>query len=217
MRYIPNTNGGAEAWAGHRRPPLDALPADIAAACREIDTLAEQMHAAARVVSELKAKDHDDAAHLADRDEAVKAARAGKPMPPAKNRDALAAKRDDARRRHEALVGALEQAINDGDTLRWNHSTDDAKAKVAADHAKRREELLTKAGELADLLAAAIAARATIDWCQSGSYQPRPVTWWADVNPALPATLGINRDAAGTVDARDVIRSAIEAVMEEQQ
>lgn len=215
MRFIPNTNGHAEPWSHYRRPPLDALPADIAAAAREIDQLADQMHAAARAVTELKDKTHDETAKNADQVDAVKAARGGKPMPPAKHRDALAAKRDDARRRHEALTGALEQAIDDGNTLRWNHATDDAKAAVAAAHAERRTQLLAKADELAAVLAAAIAERAVADWYYSGSYQPQPVTWWADINPALPATLGITRDASGTVDARNVITAAITAVMED--
>ncbi|MGW4581944.1 hypothetical protein ACWELP_24945 [Rhodococcus aetherivorans] len=206
MRDTGNYSGDRYGLAG--RPPLEALPAELAKLLTEHDTAVQRVRDAERERERLAQRERDEEARKADADAAAAAARAGKKIPPATAAAKLTADRDDAERNVDAQRAAVK-AIRD--------EIDEAR-NAAADKARPGEADRTRIDEAAaafvDALEQAVADRAAYDWMTGRGYMAAAQTWAVDVVPAL-SNHGISRGNSSTVAARAVVTNLVDALLEE--
>lgn len=186
----------------------DDVPENVLEALRAADTQRERARAAQKAVAELASAARDQHAEQRDRDDAVKAAAAGKPIPEPVAVPTLASDRAKAARALEAHTTALAQRFTDVDNARR-----DALEAEADDEQQARIEAIADLTEQAEALAVAIeqehAARGRHAWLRTGQMQQggaRLAPW--DIAPGLQS-YGIG---PGRSDARYMIEPAAAVV-----
>lgn len=190
------------------RPPLEALPAELAKLLTEYDTAIQRVRDAERERERLAQRERDEEARQADAAAAAAAARAGKKIPPAAAATKLAADREEADRAVAAHQAAVKAIRDDLDEAR----------DTAADKARPGEADRARVDEAAatfvTVIEQAVADRAAYDWMNGSGYTAAARTWAVDVVPAL-TNYGIGRDNSSTVAARAVVTNLVAALLEE--
>ncbi|MFE2121032.1 hypothetical protein ACFW9U_10280 [Rhodococcus aetherivorans] len=205
MRY---TTRGGDPLTPAFRPPLEALPGQLAKLLTEYDTAIQRVRDAERERERLAQRERDEEARQADATAAAAAARAGKKIPPATAAAKLAADRDDAERNADAHRAAVKAIRNEIDEAR-DAAADDAEP-TAADRARIDEA----AAAFADALEQAVADRAAYDWMTGSGYTAAARTWAVDVVPVL-SNYGVSRDNGSIVGARAVVTNLVAALLGE--
>jgi hypothetical protein len=212
MRYSPPTVA-TECFGLNRRPPLDALPADVRKVIEELDRINGEIVVATTALRALDDPNLDDSAAAKDAAAAVTAARAGTEMPGMDFAEQLSNDRINARRRVVALETAKAEIEGEAHAARWSINTPEGRTAADKATAKARAEITKAATRLADLIDTAIAARAVADWARSGSYWPRPEVSIIDVVPQIESR-GFQRQDSPPMTVRSIIDGAVAAVME---
>lgn len=201
-------NFGGDRYTPGGRPPLEALPAELAKLLTEHDTAIQRVRDAERERERLAQRERDEEARQADAAAAAAAARAGKKIPPAAAAAKLAADRDEADRAVAAYQAAVKAIRDDLDDAR---DTAADKARPGdADRARIEEATAT----FIEALEQAVADRAAYDWMTGRGYTAAARTWAVDVVPTL-TNCGIGRDNSSTVAARAVVTNLVDALLEE--
>lgn len=190
------------------RPPLEALPVELAKLLTEYDTAIQRVRDAERERERLAQRERDEEARQADATGAAAAARAGKKIPPATAAAKLAADRDDAERNVDAHRAAVKAIRDEIDEAR------DAAADAAEPTAADRVRIDEATAAFADVIEQAVADRAAYDWMRGAGYTAAAQTWAVDVVPALKSH-GIGRDNSSIVGARAVVTNLVDALLGE--
>jgi len=209
-RFTPNNTffNDSHLAPGPTRPPLEQLPAELAALLAERDTALERYAGAVQEQSRLAQPERDaEAKHTDDENDAA-AARAGKKIPPASSSKKLVADRDQAEREVQAHKAALAAVTNDVSTVLT--ANPDAPAKKAA----ARERIAKLAEQLADEVEKAVSESAVDDWLAGKGFYQRAETWPVDIIPVL-ANHSIDRTTIHPVPVRAAIIAAATTVLED--
>lgn len=203
------TNGyGGDRYTTAGRPPLDQLPAELAALLTEHDTAVQRLRDAERERERLAHRDRDLEAQQADAAAAAAAARAGKKIPPAAAVSKLDTDRQEAARAVDAHKAAVKAIRDELDQAR------DTAAEKARTTATDRSRIDKAAAEFAAVVEQVIADRAAFDWMRGAGYSAAATTWAVDVVPAL-SNHSMNRQSSPTITARNVITNLVDALLEE--
>lgn len=190
------------------RPPLEALPAELAKLLTEYDTAIQRVRDAEREREHLVQRERDEEARQADAAAAAAAARAGKKIPPAAAATKLAADREEADRAVAAYQAAVKAIRDDLDEAR----------DTAADKARPGETDRARVDEAAaafvTVIEQAVADRAAYDWMNGSGYTATARTWAVDVVPVL-SNYGVSRDNGSIVGARAVVINLVDALLGE--
>ncbi|UYP19773.1 hypothetical protein OED52_04235 [Rhodococcus sp. Z13] len=207
MRYTGHNGNDRYNPAG--RPPLEALPADLAKLLAEYDAAQARVRDAERERDRLAQPERDDEARQADAAAAAAAARAGKKIPPATAAAKLAADRDESVRAADAHRAAVKAIRDDLDEAR-----DAALLSITGPNDKDRDRVAKAAADFVAVLEQAIADRAVYDWLRGRTYFANAQTWAVDVVPALRHH-AMGRDNSTLVHARAVVTNLVDALMED--
>lgn len=202
-------NYGGDPFGPGGRPPLEALPTEIAKLATEYDAALVQVRDAERERERLAHRDRDDEARKADAAAAAAAARAGKKIPPATAAAKLESDRDDAIRAVDAHRAAVKAIVGDLDEAR------EAAVDAVQPPADNRDRVEKAAAEFVAVLEETVAGRATYDWMRGRGYDASARTWVTQVVPELK-NHGMGRtNGAPTVSARHVVTNLVTAMMED--
>ncbi|WP_194832605.1 hypothetical protein [Nocardia sp. XZ_19_369] len=208
MRYTPNQGRQVLGPSSRQldpaeRPPLELVPAELAALLTERDTIAERVSVADTARAHLADEQRDRDAERADADTAAAAARAGKPIPAPKAIPKLTSDRDKATREldaHRAALAAVTIECEDAKTRAWFASEDPRPDLLAA--------LLPKAEALAAELEVAVSAFAARDWLGGYGYDTTARVWPVAIDTDLRRQ-GLTVDNTNPFPARDLILGAV--------
>ncbi|WP_138842748.1 hypothetical protein [Rhodococcus pyridinivorans] len=206
MRYTGHNGNDRYNPAG--RPPLEALPTEIATLITEHDAAQVRVRDAERERDRLAHTDRDNEARNADADAAAAAARAGKKIPPATTVAKLAVDRDEAARAvdaHRAAVKAIRDDLDEACAAALHRLT----GPDQADH----HRVDKAAAALIAALEQTVADRAAYDWLNGKRYSADAATWANDVIPALNNHMA--RKGAPIVRARAVVTNLVAALLED--
>lgn len=209
-RFTPNSSSFNDSHLapGVGRPPLEELPADLAALLAERDTALERFHAAVQEQSRLADPERDAEAKRIDDESDAAAARAGKKIPPASATKKLIVDRDQAEREVVAHKAALAAVTNDVSTV-LSANPDAAEKKAAA-----RERIAKLAELLADEVEKAVAESAVDDWLAGRGYFVQAKTWPVDIIPEL-SRYSIDRYNTQPLPVRVAIINTATTVLED--